>query len=241
MKKKITMTIPDLTYAVEEAMNRLRINIKFSGKHTKTILMVSSLPQEGKSTVSVQLWKMLAEAGFPSVLVDADLRRSVLQERLHYECKEEIQGLDYYLSGLGEYEDIVYETNIENGYLVPVSNLLENPSTLLEDARLKVLLQRLEEEYRFVILDSPPLNNVADAALLASLCDGAVLIVRSGVTPRGLIKQSLQQLERTRCKLLGVVLNRMEMKSHAYRKYYGKYGDYYDNRSKEKASDVATT
>lgn len=237
--KQITMNIRELPYAVEEAMNRLRINIKFCGKNTKKILIISSVPNEGKSIVSVHLWKMLAEAGFPSVLVDLDLRKSVLKERLEFQHKGEITGLDYYLSGLSEYQDVVYETNISNGYVVPVSNLLENPSALLEDPRMGELLNRLEEDYRYVIIDSPPLDSVADGALIASLCDGAILVVRSGMTSKRLVRQSLQQLDRVHCRLLGMVLNRVETKSRAYQKYYGKYGsyynDYYGGKTAEKA------
>lgn len=237
--KQITMNIRELPYAVEEAMNRLRINIKFCGKNTKKILIISSVPNEGKSTVSVHLWKMLAEAGFPSVLVDLDLRKSVLKERLEFQHKGEITGLDYYLSGLSEYQDVVYETNISNGYVVPVSNLLENPSALLEDPRMGELLNRLEEDYRYVIIDSLPLDSVADGALIASLCDGAIMVVRSGMTSKRLVRQSLQQLDRVHCRLLGMVLNRVETKSRAYQKYYGKYGsyynDYYGGKTAEKA------
>lgn len=237
--KQITMNIRELPYAVEEAMNRLRVNIKFCGKNTKKILIISSVPNEGKSIVAVHLWKMLAEAGFPSVLVDLDLRKSVLKERLEFQHKGEITGLDYYLSGLSEYQDVVYETNISNGYVVPVSNLLENPSALLEDPRMGELLNRLEEDYRYVIIDSPPLDSVADGALIASLCDGAILVVRSGMTSKRLVRQSLQQLDRVHCRLLGMVLNRVETKSRAYQKYYGKYGsyynDYYGGKTAEKA------
>ena len=227
--KQIDMNIQALPYAVEEAMNRLRVNIKFCGKNTKKILVISSVPNEGKSTVSVHLWKMLAEAGFPSVLVDLDLRKSVLKDRLEFKSEGEIQGLDYYLSGLSEYQNVVYETNISNGYIVPVSNLLENPSALLEDPRMEELLDRLAEDYRYVIIDSPPLDSVADGALIASFCDGAILVVRSGMTSRRLVKQSIQQLERVGCRLLGTVLNRVETKSRAYQKYYGKYGNYYSD------------
>ena len=157
---QINMTLPALPYAVEEAMNRLRVNIKFCGKNTKKILVISSVPNEGKSSVSVQLWKMLAEAGFPSVLVDVDLRKSMLKSRHNFSYEGELKGLDYYLSGLAEYQDVIYKTNIENGYIVPCSNLLENPSALLEDPRMKEMLDQLAEDYRYVIIDSPPLDSV---------------------------------------------------------------------------------
>lgn len=225
---QINMTFPELPYAIEEALNRLRVNVKFCGKNTKKILMISSLPNEGKSFAAVHLWKMLAEAGFPAVLVDVDLRNSVLKNRYHYTYEGELKGLDYYLSGLAEYSDVVYETNVPNGYIVPCSNLLENPSALLEDPRLEELLNTLAENYRYVIIDSPPLDSVSDGALVASLCDGAILVVRSGETPRNLVKQSLHQLERVGCKVLGMVLSQVETKNRAYRRYYGKYGHYYN-------------
>lgn len=237
--KEIKMSIPALPYAVEEAMNRLRVNIKFCGKNTKKIMVISSVPNEGKSTVSVQLWKMLAEAGFPSVLVDMDLRNSVLKDRLKFKSEDEIIGLDYYVSGLSEYQDVVYKTNINNGYIVPVSNHLENPSTLLEDPRMEELFDRLGEDYRYVIIDSLPLNSVADGALIAPLCDGALLVVRSGMTSKKLIKQSVQQLERVNCKILGMVLNRIETKSRTYQKYYSKYGDYYGDKSEDKTENLS--
>lgn len=223
---QITMDLPTLPYAVEEAMNRLRVNIKFCGKNTKKILVISSVPNEGKSFISVRLWKMLAEAGFPSALVDADLRKSVLKTRHSYESGGELKGLDYYLSGLSEYSEVVYRTNVPGGDIVPCSNLLENPSALLDDPRMGELLDKLAEDYRYVVVDSPPLDSVSDGAQLAALCDGAVLVVRSGETSRMLVRQSIQQLERAGCRLLGTVLNRVEVQGRAYRKYYGHYGHY---------------
>ena len=175
---QLNVNLPELPYAVSEAMNRLRINIKFCGKNTRKILLTSCQPNEGKSTISSYLWKMLAEAGFPTVLVDVDLRKSVMKTRFQMDYDDDTtMGLNHYLSGMAEYEDVVYSTNIPNGYMVPCTQLLENPSALLEDVRFKELLNTLSENYRFVIIDSPPLGSVADGALIASLCDGAVLVV----------------------------------------------------------------
>ena len=80
--KTIKLNIPELPYAAEEALNRLRVNVKFSGKEIKTIMIISSVPNEGKSHVAVYLWKMLAEAGFRTVLVDCDLRKSVMKKEM---------------------------------------------------------------------------------------------------------------------------------------------------------------
>ena len=225
---ELNLVFPDLPYAVEEAMNRLRINIKFCGKNTRKILLTSCMPNEGKSTVSTYLWKMLAEAGFPTVLVDVDLRKSVLMKRLQADVEKETKGLNHYLSGLAEYDEVVYKTNIDNAYIVPCTQLLENPSPLLEDVRFKELLDKLAAEYRFVIVDTPPLGSVSDGALIASMCDGAVLVIRAGETPKTMIRQSLHEIEQSGCKLLGTVLNRAEVAGRGYGKYgkYGKYGNY---------------
>ncbi len=233
--KKLNLTIKDMPYAAEEALNRLRVNIKFCGKNTKKIVVTSSVPDEGKSTVSMRLWKLLAEAGFPTVLVDVDLRKSEVKTK--YRVKGIQEGLNHYLSGLAEYEDVVYETNIPNGHMVPISTLLENPSALLEDPRLGELLDKLAEDYRYVIIDTPPLDSISDGALLASMADGAVLVVRCGETSKTLVRQSLQQLDRVGCPVLGTVLNRAEIKSGAYRKYYGRYGKQYGYYYGEKSSD----
>ena len=225
---ELNLVFPDLPYAVEEAMNRLRINIKFCGKNTRKILLTSCMPNEGKSTVSTYLWKMLAEAGFPTVLVDVDLRKSVLMKRLQADAEKETKGLNHYLSGLAEYDEVVYKTNIDNAYMVPCTQLLENPSPLLEDVRFKELLDKLAAQYRFVIVDTPPLGSVSDGALIASMCDGAVLVIRAGETPKTMIRQSLHEIEQSGCKLLGTVLNRAEVAGRGYGKYgkYGKYGNY---------------
>ena len=232
--KQIDMNIRALPYAVEEAMNRLRVNIKFCGKNTKKILVISSVPNEGKSTVSVHLWKMLAEAGFPTVLVDLDLRKSVLKDRLEFKSEGEIQGLDYYLSGLSEYQNVVYETNISNGYIVPVSNLLENPSALLEDPRMGELLDRLAEDYRYVIIDSPPLASVIDAAVICRQCDGVIFVIASDMVSCRIIKRALQQIERAGGILLGAVLNKVKFSNRALygtygtnKYYYSSYSNYY--------------
>ncbi len=227
---KINVEIPELSYAAEEALNRLRVNVKFSGKNMKKLLITSSVPNEGKSHICVYLWKMLAEAGFRTVLVDADLRKSVLKKEAKFQMEGECPGVAYYLSGLAEYEEVVHETNIENAYLVPCINVLQNPSPLLEDARLGELMDKLAEHHDYVIVDSPPLVSVTDGVQLAGVCDGAILVVRCGETPRALVRQSINQLGRTNCRLLGTVLNGERRTGRSYGRYYYGYGGYYYNR-----------
>ena len=201
-------------------------------KEYKKILVTSSVEDEGKSFVAFQLWRMLAESGKKVVLVDADIRKSILKSR--YKISADIKdhkGIAYYLAGTAEISDVIYETNITNGYMVPVVYTMSNPALLLQSERFPYLLNLLAEKFDYVIVDTPPLDYVSDGNLVASHCDGAILVVRAGVTSRRLVASSLKQLEAAGCKLLGTVLNRAELKNSSYYYRYGggRYSKYYRN------------
>ena len=223
--------VPELPYAVEEAVNRLRINVSFLGSDIRRIMIISSEPNEGKSFIAMQLWRQMAIAGEKTILVDADMRNSVLAET--YEIKredgKELWGLSHYLSDNRKLEDCVLTTDIPTGDLLPNANNIVNPSMLLESARFGALIEQLAEEYRYVFVDAPPLGLVSDAERIGNLCDGAILSVRCGVTQKGIIRNSIAQLERAGCPLLGFVLNRAGVAGKKYYgRYYGKYyGEYY--------------
>ena len=237
MKQLTLNKLDTLPFGAQEALNRLRVNIGFCGKEYKKIIITSSTPGEGKSFVSVNLWRMLAEAGHKVILVDADIRKSMLRSRYHITGEEEkYVGITYYLSGQVEMEDTIYRTNVENGYMVPVAHTMSNPSILLQNDRFPKLLNALAQKFDYVLVDTPPLTNVADGDLIASNCDGALLVVRSGVTPRSLIATSIKQLERANCKLMGIALNRVDIKKDIrYSKYskFSKYDYYYGSHGAE--------
>ena len=162
-------------------------------------------------------------------MVDADMRKSVLRSRYQFASGEKnLPGLVHYLAGQVEIDDVLCRTNIDNAYLFPTSYTVTNPALLLQTERFSGLLDALTRVFDYVLVDTPPLNSVSDGDLIASHCDGALLVVRSGVTPRNLIAGSLKQLERAGCELMGVVLNRVEAKSNPYYYKYGKYGYYND-------------
>lgn len=151
-------------------------------------------PNEGKSTVSVHLWKLLAEAGFPTVLVDVDLRKSEHNTILKMQGVEE--GIIIISPEWRNMRMLFMKQIFRMDIGFRLQELLENPSALLEDPRLEELLNRLSEDYRYVIIDTPPLDNISDGALIASMSDGAVLVVRCAETPKNIVKQSLQQIDR---------------------------------------------
>ncbi|CDA28911.1 CpsD/CapB family tyrosine-protein kinase [Eubacterium sp. CAG:156] len=226
---KIKMdSIQEIPYAVEESINRLRINVSFLGNEIKKIMVVSTLPNEGKSFVTMQIWKQMANAGIKSVLVDADMRNSVLVKKNDMERQDgkEMKGLTNYLAGDFSLDEVTYESPFENGDIIPNVENIINPSMLLEGDKFGNMLNELSKDYRYVFVDAPPLGLVSDAEKIGSMCDGAILVIRSGETTRAEVKNSIKQLERSGCKILGVVLNRATDLKNKYskQKYYsGKY------------------
>ena len=226
---KIKMdSIQEIPYAVEESINRLRINVSFLGNEIKKIMVVSTLPNEGKSFVTMQIWKQMANAGIKSVIVDADMRNSVLVKKNDMERQDgkEMKGLTNYLAGDFSLDEVTYESPFENGDIIPNVENIINPSMLLEGDKFGNMLNELSKDYRYVFVDAPPLGLVSDAEKIGSMCDGAILVIRSGETTRAEVKNSIKQLERSGCKILGVVLNRATDLKNKYskQKYYsGKY------------------
>lgn len=222
---KIKMdSMQELPYAVEESINRLRINVSFLGNEIKKIMVVSTLPNEGKSFVTTQMWKQMANAGIKSVLVDADMRNSVLVKKNDIERQDgkEMKGLANYLAEDFSLDEVIYESPFENGYIIPNVENIINPSMLLESDKFGNMLNELSQDYRYVFVDAPPLGLVSDAEKIGSMCDGAILVIRSGETTRVEVKNSIKQLERSGCKILGVVLNRATDLKNKYskQKYY---------------------
>ena len=222
---KIKMdSIQEIPYAVEEAINRLRINVSFLGNEIKKIMVVSTLPNEGKSFVTMQIWKQMANAGIKSVLVDADMRNSVLVKKndIKRQDGKEMKGLANYLAEDFSLDEVIYESPFENGYIIPNVENIINPSMLLESGKFGNMLNELSKDYRYVFVDAPPLGLVSDAEKIGSMCDGAILVIRSGETTRAEVKNSIKQIERSGCKILGVVLNRATDLKNKYskQKYY---------------------
>ena len=226
MNKLIIQNLPELPFDVEEAINQLRVNLGFCGDQIKTIIVTSSLPNEGKSFIAVYLWKMLAGLGSSTLLIDCDLRKSEMRAKYGISSTEKITGIAHYLAGKVELQDAIYSTNIPNGFFLPLSRPIANPAILLENERFSSMTKQCREIFDFILIDTPPLGRVADALKIATHVDGTVMVVRSGQTPRKVVEDAMGQLQRTGTPLLGLVLNRVEAKQKGsyYRRYYS--GDY---------------
>lgn len=181
----------------------------------RTILVTSSIPGEGKTFVSSNLAQAIVrQPDRRALIIDADLRRP----RLHLPLGAPLApGLTDYLRG--EADEFAVIQNAREGHLsfIPGGNEVTNPSELLSNGRLKGLLERVTPVFDWVILDSPPCLPVADASVLGDMCDGVLLVVRSGSTPSELAQKACQELQGK--NIIGVVLNAVQ-KGHLYDSYY---------------------
>lgn len=234
--------LPELPFEVTEAINQLRVNLSLCGSNVKKIMITSSVPNEGKSFVAMHLWRSMAELGKKTLLIDCDLRNSEMRSKYNLSGLEKISGLAYFLAGQVNLNDAIYRTNVANGYIIPVTTAISNPSMLLEDPLFKGMLAECLKVFDYIILDTPPLASVADALKIATNCDGSVLVVRGGATPRKLVQNSVQLLQKTGKPLLGTVLNRVNAgkgsSRYYYRQYY--YGGYGEQPSKQKGNVKGT-
>lgn len=226
--QNVVMTDPRKSdYFYEEAIKTLRTNIQFSGIDIKTIVLTSCYPNEGKSDVTFQLALEIGKMGKKVLVVDADIRKSAYVSR--YQIKERISGLSQYLSGQRREADIIYRTNFEGVDMIFAGPTAPNPSELLEQESFSQLLGSLREKYDYVLIDTPPIASLIDAAIAAKQCDGAILVIESGTVSRRTALKAKEQLEMSGCRLLGAVLNKVDVRKD---KYYSKYGYYYKNDRK---------
>ena len=227
--KKVTMNLPEVKdYRLTEGLNQLKTNLAFCGKDIKVITITSSVQNEGKSSVAFDLSKTMAEGGKKILMVDADLRKSVLAAKYHIQGID--KGLSHYLTGQAEIEDIIYETETEGFYLSVAGPLSPDPTSLLDSDQFQKFIDKVREDYDYVIIDAPPLGVVIDAAIIGKYCDGAVLVIEQGVIKRKVVQDVIKQLKRGKVRILGAVLNKVDERIGAYGAYdykysYSYYGD----------------
>ncbi len=208
-------------YFIREAFNTLRANVLFSGKHVKVIIVTSCFAHEGKSSVSFDLCRNLAESGKKVLLVDADLRKSVMVSR--YTKERGVYGLSQILSGQIDAANAVYPTNVEGFDIVFSGPYPPNPTELAGSPAFKEFVDGQRNRYDYIIIDAPPLGLVIDAAVMSGACDGAILVINIGHVKYRMAQGVKSQLEKSGCKILGVVLNQVDRKRSIKQQdnYYG--------------------
>ena len=222
MKKLIIGQFPPVSYPVAEAINTLCTNLSFSGENVRKIMMTSCHASEGKTFLSMNIMRTMARFGKRVVLVDADMRRSMIDARyaLEYPAVSEKRGLAHYLAGKADLDKVIYSTDIEGAYMIPVGREVSNPLPLLNSQRLDMLLNKLAQRADYVLVDAPPVGTVIDGAQIAKSCDGTLLVVSYNTVRRKELMDVQLQLEQTGCPILGTVLNMVSYDAYLSRKYY---------------------
>lgn len=221
-ENKVDIYINILDYRANEAYKALRTNIEFCGDDVRVISFTSCTPNEGKTSVSLNVAKAFVDKGKKVLIIDADLRKSVMIGR--YRVGEVKYGLTHYLSGQNEMEEVIYQTNIKNLDIVFCGSYSPNPAELLGHIRFKDMINNLRSIYDYIIVDTPPLGSVIDGAIVAKIVDGVIIVIESNSISYKFAQHVKEQLEKANCRILGAVLNKVPMdKKGYYGKYYGKY------------------
>jgi polysaccharide biosynthesis transport protein len=213
-----------------ESYRALRTSLLLSnlGAPPKVIMVTSALPQEGKTTTSINTAVVLAQKGVRVLLIDADLRRPSIHKTLGMGPHS---GLSNVLTGSTTLEQAITRTAVlPNLYVVPAGTPPPNPAELLASANLKEVLDRLREQYDHIVIDTPPSLSVTDAVVLSPRADAVVLVIRSGQTTKQALRRSRDILMQVNAKVVGVLLNAVDLSSPDYYYYYeyqGKYSRYY--------------
>ncbi len=242
MKSLTINNFAELPFDVAEAVNQLRVNLSFTDANIKKIVVTSSVPNEGKSFIAMNLWRAMALTGKKVLFVDCDLRASEIIDIYDIHSSDTFYGIAHALSGQCPVQEVMYKTNVPNGYMIPSVNAVSNPSTLLETKYFKEVLDQVAEVFDYVIIDTPPAGTVADALAIGKVADGNIVVVRSGYTKKALVKDTLDSLKITNKPLLGIVLNRVDISrnsSYYYKGYGSYYGNYAKNQKKKKTKKKA--
>ena len=223
-KLELTKQKLDSVKKAEEYYNALRTNIQLSGDNLKVITITSVEPSEGKSTTSTNIALAFARAGYKTLLIDADIRNSVMSGV--FKSREKITGLTDYLAGTQDLSNGLCETNVENLFMIQSGAVSPNPTALLQSTNFELMIETLRKYFDYIIVDTAPIGVVIDAAIIVQKCDASILVTEAGGTKRRDIQKAKVQLEQTGILFLGVVLNKFDVKREKYGSYgtYGSYG-----------------
>ena len=201
-----------------EAYRSLRSNIEYSSfdDEYRAIVVTSSVPGEGKSTTSGNLALSLAQSGNKVLLVDCDMRKPSIHKKFKI---SNISGTAELLLRKESFEDVANCYN-ENLTIITAGKIPPNPSEMLSSRAMAAFIKEMKNEFKYIILDTPPLQAVTDAQVLSTKSDGVLLVVRAGSTKRDAVLNSVDLIKKVKGKVIGTVLNGVENKKNSYY-YYG--------------------
>jgi succinoglycan biosynthesis transport protein ExoP len=235
--KGVSYPVELITYGhpksmLSEAYRSIRTSILLSSpeKPPKMIAVTSPNPGEGKTTTVTNTAIALSQTGAQVLIIDADMRKPRVHKIFNHENGT---GLSTFLSGHGDLESIIKKSEVPNLFYIPVGPIPPNPSELLGSNLFKKMLETLEARFDHILVDSPPVLGFADAIVLSSSVNGVILTVLGGKTPRWALQRAKEALQQTNTKILGVVINRVDIRRSDYGYYYH-YHSYYGEEGKKK-------
>lgn len=219
---------------LSEAYRNIRTSIllSFSERPPKKIVISSPNPEEGKTTTVVNTAITLSQTGKKVLIIDSDLRKP----RLHkiFNNEENTVGLSNFLSGNADLESIIKKTEIKELSYIPSGPIPPNPSELIGSNLFKSMIESLSERFDHLVLDSPPVLGFADTLIISTIVDGILLVVAGGKTPRETLQRTKEILYQVNAKILGVVINRVNIQRGDYGYYYYRYYYYHGKNGKKK-------
>lgn len=227
------ITLEDPKSPISEAYRVLRTNIQFSSvdKPAKSIVITSAVPSEGKTSTVCNLAIIFAQGGSKTLIIDADLRKPRVHKIFNLDNRK---GLTNILALHENHKDYILKGPHSNLDIITCGAIPPNPSELLASATMKEFLKSLTNEYDYILLDSPPINAVTDAAILSSITDGTIIVAAAGEVITDMLVRAKEQLDQVSANILGVVLNRVPTKGRSYYNYYYYYNYYTDAATGEK-------
>ena len=231
-KKESQFFCENLSFAAKEAFKRLRTNLQFCFPDQEgcgVVGITSSHPAEGKSLTAINLCYSLAQLNKKVLLIDADMRRSSVAEKLGLEARPGMSNLLMDMNNAsGVLQQYVPKDESYGFYFLAAGDVPPNPSELLHSARMSRLMEGLRAKFDYIVMDLPPVGAVSDAQTVSGLVDGMLVVVRQDHTTKPLLDECIKQLKLTNTRILGFVINGAvegASKSYSYGKY-GKYGNY---------------
>jgi len=221
-KKSSEYVLFDSKSSIMEAYRIIRTNIEFSdgSNGSRSILITSSVPNEGKSTITSNLARTFAQAGYRTLIVDMDLRKPVLHKI--FGTSGDV-GITSVITGKANLNEAIKTTEEPNLYVLPTGIRPINPSEFLRSNSTENLLRFLKTKFDIVIIDSPPAIAVADASIISTYVDSTILVASANYTDYRCINDSITNLRNVNANLIGVILNNVNVKSSGYSYKYGYY------------------
>lgn len=227
--------------AISSIFGKLKANIDFSfvGNEQRKIIITSSLPNEGKTTIAANTAVAMAASGKKTILVDADMRNPTMHLLFNYVNS---RGLSDIISQSADWRPFLIKTSVSNLYIITAGRKPVNASKFLTSDRFQITLEDLSKNFDYIVIDTPPVLLVPDSQIISPMVDGVILVVRSGSTTGTALKHASETLKRANANIIGAVLNDVKVKSGSYGYGYGYgYGENSKNTKRAASHKLSKT